>query len=158
MANYVTTTGLNDSNFQSERLFPQSLSRTIDFAKFTTTSVAGAAADTADVITIPAGFVVEGVFVQIVTASTTGSSVFGVGDSTSSVGFLPNTTAATAAVGTISPSTGALLFAPFATTPAVTALTQGKAYAAADAVRVVLGATAPVNGKIKIFVRGFQLV
>lgn len=159
MTNYVTTNGLNDGNFQSERQFAQSISRTIDFSKFTTTGVAGVAADTADVLTIPAGFVVESVFTQIIATSTTASSTFGVGDSSSSVGYLPNTTSATAAAGTMTSASGAYLFTTFATTPAVTAVTAaGKAYATADTIRVVLGTTAPLNGKVKIVVRGFTVV
>ena len=158
MANFVTTDGLNDLNFQISRPVAQTRSRIVDFAKFTLTGVAGAAADTADVITLPANFVVMDVKTIIVTASTTASSVFGVGDSASSVGFMPNTTAATSAVGTVVDASGANLFTTFATTPAVTAvISNGKTYATANAIRVVLGATAPLNGKVKVIVYGFQI-
>ena len=159
MTAYDIRTGVTDLNFQAKSFEMQILSRTIDFAKFTG-SAAGAAADTADVIDIPAGFVVESVFVQNVTPSTTTSSVFGVGDTSSSVGYFPNTTSATAAATTIVSGTGAYLLTSFATTPAVNNVVTniGKAYATADRIRVVLGATAPLNGKVKIWVRGWVLV
>lgn len=157
MTNYDITAGTSDLNFQKRSFENQTLSRVLDFSKFTGTA-AGTAADTADVVTIPAGFVVESLFVKVVTASGTASSTFGVGDSASSVGFLANTTDATQAAGTVIPSTGTYLLASFATTPAVTGvLSQGKVYTTANKVRVVLGSTAPLTGKIQVVVRGFFL-
>ena len=51
-------TGGPDGLFQSHDLSAQILSKTVDFSKYTGTA-AGAATKTADVITIPAGFVVD---------------------------------------------------------------------------------------------------
>lgn len=157
MSNYVLTAGTSDLNYQKHTYGGETISRLVDFSKFTGTA-AGAASDTADIITLPAGFIVESVWAKVITASSTASSTFGLGDSSNSVGYLANTTDATQAAGTIIPSTGAYLLASFATTPAVTGvLSQGKVYSTAGTLRVVLGTTAPLNGKVQFVVRGFFL-
>lgn len=154
MASTYDLSAGSDGLFQKNTLDGGLLSKVVDFAKFTG-SAAGAATNTADVLTIPAGFIVEDVLVKVLTPSTTGSSVFGVGDSAGSSGYLPNTTSATAAAGTITKASGSYLFTTFATTPAVTALTSaGKAYETASKLVVLLGATAPLNGKVLVIVRG----
>ena len=154
MTNYLLTSGTSDKLYQTHNNNWAILEKQVDFSKFTGTA-AGVAADTADVITIPAGFIVENVIAVIVTASTTSSSTFGVGDSSSSVGYLPNTTSATATAGTAASASGPYFYTTFATTPAVTALTAaGKYYGTADTLRVVLGTTAPANGIVKFIVRG----
>lgn len=154
MTNYVITSGTADKLYQTHDTGWKILEKVVDFSKFTGTA-AGVAADTADVITIPASFMVENVLAVILTPSTTSSSTFGVGDSSSSTGYLPNTTSATAAAGTAASASGSYLFTTFATTPAVTALTSaGKYYGTADTLRVVLGTTAPLNGIVKFIVRG----
>lgn len=154
MSNYDLTTGTSDKLYQTHNHSWAVLQKSVDFSKFTGTS-AGTAADTADIITIPAGFIVENVIAIIMTPSNTGSSTFGVGDSSSSTGYLPNTTSATATAGTAASASGPYLYTTFATTPAVTALTAaGKYYGTADKLRVVLGTTAPLNGVVKFIVRG----
>lgn len=156
--NYDLTAGTVTKLYQSHDPAWVTLYNKVDFSKFTGTA-AGAAADTADVLTLPAGFVVENVLAIIDTPSTTSSGTFGVGDSASSVGYLANTTDATAAAGTVAQAAGAYLYTTFATTPAVTALTAaGKSYATANKLRVVLGSTAPLNGIVKFVVRGFQIL
>ncbi len=159
MTNYDITLGLGDFNFQRAETQHQTLSRIVDFSKFTTAGAAGSAADTADVITIPANFVVEDVYVTIKTASTTTSSTFGVGDAADSVYYLPNTTDATATAGTVD-HTVAGASGKFKDVTSATTLANSmeKVYTTASTLRVVLGSTAPQNGKIKIDVRGFYLV
>lgn len=155
MTAYDTKSGASDLNFQKHTPGGHTISRLLDFAKFTGTA-AGAAGDTADIITLPAGYIVESVWAKIITASSTASSTFGLGDSSNSVGYLANTTDATQTAGTIIPSTGAYLLTSFATTPAVTGvLSQGKVYSTAGTLRVVLGTTAPLDGKVQFVVRGF---
>lgn len=158
MTNYVVTNGLNDGNFISEERDKTCLARTLNFAKFKDTSVAGASADTADVIVIPAGFVVEDVYYKIITASTTAASTFGLGDSSDSVLFLPNTTSATATAGTIGKTTA--YSGKFHDLTSVTTALQTltKVYSTADALRVVLGNTAPLDGSVRFYIRGFYLV
>ncbi len=158
MTNYVITSGTADKLYQTHDPAWVVLEKLVDFSKFTGTA-AGAAADTADVITLPAGFIVENVLAIVVTPSTTSSSTFGVGDSSSSTGYLPNTTSATATAGTAASASGSYLYTTFATTPAVTALTAaGKYYGTADTLRVVLGTTAPLDGVVKFVVRGAQVL
>ena len=158
MTNYDITTGLADQNFQREIKRPQVLSRVVDFAKFTTTGVTGTAADTADVITLPAGFTVIDVFTTIVTPSTTSSSVFGVGDSADSAYYIPNTTSATAAAGTVVKTVGVLGKFKDVTTATTLAASMTKTYTTAGTLRVLLGSTAPLNGKVRIDVNGFQMI
>ena len=158
MTNYDISLGLADQNFQREIKVAQTLSRVVDFSKFTTTGVAGAAADTADILTLPVGFTVEDVFATVLVASTTSSSVFGVGDSSDSAYYIPNTTSATAAAGTVAKSAG--VSGKFKDTTSVTTLagSMSKTYTTAGTLRVLLGSTAPLNGKVRIDVRGFQLI
>jgi hypothetical protein len=158
MANYDMTLGLVDQNFQKEMKVPQTLSRVVDFSKFTTTGVAGAAADTADVLTLPSGFTVEDVFVTILVPSSTSSSVFGIGDNSDSGFYLPNTTSATAAAGTVAKSAGIAGKFKDPTSTATLAAAMSKTYIPAGTLRVLLGSTAPLNGKVRIDVRGFQLI
>ena len=158
MTNYDITLGLADQNFQKEIKFPQTLSRVVDFAKFTTTGVTGTAADTADVITLPAGFTVYDVFTTIVTPSTTTSSVFGVGDNSDSAYYIPNTTSATAAAGTVVKSVGVAGKFKDVTSATTLAGSMSKTYTTAGTLRVLLGATAPLNGKVRIDVEGFQMI
>jgi hypothetical protein len=158
MTNYDMTLGLADQNFQREIKVPPTLSRVVDFSKFTTTGVAGAAADTNDVLTIPAGFTVEDVFVTVLVPSTTSSSVFGVGDNSDSGFYIPNTTSATAAAGTVVKSSGVAGKFKDTTSAATLAASMSKTYTPAGTIRVLLGSTAPLNGKVRIDVRGFQLI
>lgn len=156
MANYDLTSGTATKNYQTHDLGRGQLSNTVDFALFTGTA-AGSAADTADIITIPAKFVVEDVFTIVGTASGTASSVFGVGDAADSVYFLPNTVAATAAAGTVvKTGTGAGSKFKDGTSVATYSANTVKYYTTASTLRVVLGATAPLNGKVKVIVRGFM--
>jgi hypothetical protein len=158
MTNYDMTLGLVDKNFQREIKVPQTLSRIVDFSQFTTAGVAGVAADTADVLTIPLGFTVEDVFVTVVLASTTSSSVFGIGDNSDSGYYLPNTTSATAAAGTLAKSVGVASKFKDPTSATTLAGSMSKTYTTAGTLRVLLGATAPLNGKIRVDVRGFQFI
>ncbi len=158
MTNYDITLGLLDKNFQRERKEAPTLSRIVDFSMFTTTGVAGAAADTADVITIPVGFTVEDVITTIVIPSTTASSVFGVGDNADSAWYIPNTTSATAAAGTVAKTVGVSGKFKDPTSATTLAGSMSKTYTTAGTIRVLLGATAPLNGKIKIDVRGYQSI
>lgn len=156
MANYDITAGTSDLNYQKHSIDYQILSRTVDFAKFTGTA-AGAAADTADVLNLPVGFVITDVGYQIVTASSTASSVFGFGLTGDSQFFYPNTTSATASAGTLAIQ-GAGAASKFNDITSVTTLANSKfkLISTADKVRVVLGATAPLNGKVQILIRGFN--
>lgn len=158
MSNYDLTAGTVTKLYQAHDQGWGTLTNQVDFSKFTGTA-AGVAADTADVITIPAGFVVEDVYAIIVTASSTGSSVFGAGDQASSTFYLPNTTSATATAGTVV-KTGAGAASAFKDITSVTTLANSmvKFYSAANTLRVVLGATAPLNGVVKFIVRGFQTI
>lgn len=157
MSNYDITAGTSDLNFQKHDLGFTVLSRMVDFSKFTG-SAAGSATDTADIINLPAGFVVEAVGYKIITASGTASSVFGVGLSGDSVYFLPNTTSATATAGTIG-ITGAGAASKFNDITSVTTYANSsyKVISTADTLRVVLGATAPATGKVQFFVKGWNL-
>ena len=156
MSNYDLTAGTSTKLYQSHDLQRGQLVNKVDFSLFTG-SAAGAATDTADVITIPAGFVVEDVFTVIDTASTTSSSVFGVGDAADSAYYLPNTTAATAAAGTVvKTGTGASGKFKDGTSIASYSAATTKWYTTASTLRVLLGATAPLNGKVKFIVRGFM--
>lgn len=158
MTNYDITAGTSDLNFQTHELDFQLLSRVVDFAKFTG-SAAGAAADTADILTIPAGFTVEEVYYKILVASTTSSSVFGAGDSADSTYYFPNTVSATATAGTIAKTVTTATASKFKGSSATAATLvdlSTKLYSTADKLRVVLGATAPLNGKVQFVVRGVQ--
>jgi hypothetical protein len=155
MSNYDLTTGTSDKLYQKHDQSHAQLVKTLDFSLFTG-SAAGAAADTADIITIPAGFVVEDVFTVSDTASTTSSSVFGVGDDADSAYYLPNTTSATATAGTVvKTGTGASGKFKDGTSVASYSAATCKYYTTASTLRVLLGATAPLNGKVKFIVRGF---
>ena len=145
-------TGGADGKFQSHDLGYQILSKTLDFSLFTGTA-AGAGSKTADIITLPAGFVVENVFVSQVTAGT--AQIFKVGDSSSATGYIASVNAST---GTgITQAAGANLFGSFATTPAVSGVYNGgKVYSAADAIRVTLDTTPVTTGVYKFVVKGYQ--
>ena len=154
MAAYDLTTGTVDKNYQVHNNNWSVLEKTLDFSKFTG-SAAGAATDTAKIITLPVGFIVEDVFTVVLTPSTTSSSTFGVGDSGSSVYYLPNTTSATAAAGTVvKTGTGAASAFKDGTSVTTYSASTCKYYTAADALVVVLGTTAPANGLVKFIVRG----
>lgn len=155
MANYDITAGTSDLNFQKHSVDFQVLSRLVDFSKFTGTA-AGAAADTADVLNLPNGFVVTDIGYQIVTASSTATSTFGVGLTADSQFFFANTAAATAAAGTMVLA-GAGAAGKFNDIFSVTTLANSKTklISPADKIRVVLGTTAPLNGKVQIVVHGF---
>lgn len=151
-ADYSLVAGA-DGLFQSHSLEYQLLSKTVDFSKFTG-SAAGVAGKTADVISIPAGFVVENVFVKVLTAGTASSTV-NVGDS-SAASFITGV-ATDGTAGTTTAASGSYLFGSFATTPAVSGVYNGgKLYSAADALRLTLGSTAPVTGSVKVVVKGYQ--
>lgn len=145
-------TGGADGKFQSHDLGFQILKKTLDFSLFTGTG-ASAGSKTADIITIPAGFVVEEVWAKQVTAGT--NQAFTVGDSGSATGFI---TSLNASSGTgITGADGAYLNAAFATTPAVTGVYNGgKAYATANALRITLGATPVTTGVYQFVVKGYQ--
>lgn len=155
MTAYDCTNGLNDGNFQAHDLGQAVLTRVLDFAKATTTGVAATAADTVDVITIPAGFMVEAVATKVITASTTTASVFGVGDTSDSVFYIAASTSATSVAGTIV-ATGAGASGKFNDITSTTTLANSflKFYSAADKLRVLMGTTAPLNGKVQFTVIG----
>lgn len=156
MANFDITTGVTDLNYQKHDISFSVLSRTLDFSKFTGSGT-GAAASTCDIINLPVGFVVEQAAYQIVTASTTTASSFGVGLTGDSVYFWPNTTDATQAAGTLAVR-GAGAAGKFNDIASVTALgdSMSKVITTADKVRVVLGNTSPLNGKVQILIKGFN--
>ena len=158
MTAYDITAGTSDLNFQSHTLEWSLISRLIDFSKFTGTA-SGVASDTSKIITIPAGYSVESITTKIVTASTTTSSTFGLGDSSGAVYYLPSTTSATATAGTVV-KTGAGATSAFNDVTSVTTYANSsvKNYTAADAIVVTLGTTPPTNGKVRVEVRGFQTV
>lgn len=135
MATYNLTTGA-DGYFQKVSTEFTVLSKTVDFSKFTTAGVAGAAGDIAQIITVPANFQIQSVSVVIGTASTTASSTITVEDQAAFdyvTGFAV---------------TGAALTATTAGTP--------KLYSAATTINVLLGATAPLNGIVTVYVTGFS--
>ena len=156
MANYDLTKGV-DGLYQNHELAQQVFSKTVDFSKFANGVSYGAQTEYADVITIPAGFVVEDVYYKVITASTTSSSTFSVGDSADPVYYFAATTPATDVAGTIGKTTA--YSGKFHDLTSVTTLGQTltKVYSSADALRVKLGTTAPVNGVVKFYVRGFML-
>lgn len=155
MANYDTKSGASDLNFQKHTPGGHTISRLVDFAKFTGTA-AGAAGDTADVITLPAGFVVEDVYYKVIAASTTASSTFGAGTAADNVYFFASTQDATATAGTIV-KTGAGASGDFHDIATVTTLANSltSVVSTATTLRVLLGSTAPLNGKVQFVVRGF---
>lgn len=147
-------TGGPDGLFQSHDLSAQILSKTVDFSKYTGTA-AGVATKTADVITIPAGFVVENVFVKVLVAGTASSTIT-VGDSSDADNYVASV-ACDGTAGTVTAAAGSYLYGSFATTPAVSGVyNAGKLYSTADAIRLTLGATPPTTGKVQVVVKGYQ--
>src|ERR1035437_5387307 len=164
MATIATETGLTDLNFQSEHLDTATITRTVDFSKIATGGVPllAASSDTYNVLTIPANFVVEDVYLTTVLQGTA-SSVLSVGDTADAAYyFAAGTTAPASDTGTIV-NTGTVAGASgkFGDVTSVTtyALRMKKAYATASLLTFTLGgANAPVSGKLKFSVRGFYLV
>lgn len=150
-ADYDLTSGA-DGKFQSHDLGFLILSKTLDFAKFTGTA-ASAGSKTADIITLPAGFVVENVFAKQITAGT--AQAFTVGDADSATGFI---TTLNASSGTgITAADGAYILTDYATTPAVNNVwSGGKLYSTANAVRITLGATPVTTGVYQFVVKGYR--
>ena len=107
------------------------------------------AGDSAKVMTIFAGEFVKNVFLRNITKSTTSSSTLEIGDSGSATGYIASGDA-TAANGTVIPSTGANVFTQSGTTPFAVTWVGGKNYAAADYILLTLGSTAPANGIFEI--------
>lgn len=161
MSTYDLTVGSADGNFQAHLPNYMLLSRVVDFSKVKNGVTNAAAGETADIMDIPAGFVVEEVLYKIVTPSTTGSSVFGLGDTADSSYFFPNTTSATAAAGTTNKVASTATASKFKGSNATAATLMDlstKLYSTASKVVLLIGATAPLNGTIKVFVRGYFLV
>jgi hypothetical protein len=157
MTNYDMTLGLVDKNFQRAELVHQTLSRLVNFALFTTTGTNGTAADVSQVLTIPAGFTVEDVTATIVTPSTSVPSVFGIQDHAAFV-YLANTQSATAAAGTVVKTIGVASNFKDPTSATTLAASMTKFYSTATTLDVLIGATAPTNGVVKIDVRGYLTV
>ena len=161
MTNYDTSAGLaGDNSYPQHNFEGQVLSRTIDWSKAKDGVTYLTAADTLDVLKIPAGFVVEDVYCKIVTAGTASSTV-GCGLSGDNVYFWA------AAVGTMDSVAGTIFRTGKAATAAgkfkdiasVTALAGAmvKEVPTADTLRLLIGGTAPIAGKVTFYVRGFML-
>lgn len=162
MTNYDTTAGLPNGYFPQHNFEGQVLSRKIDFSKSKDGLTAWVAADTLDIIKIPAGFVVEDVYCVINTACTA-SSTLGCGLSGDSVYFWA------AAVGTMDSAantifrtgkaaTAASKFKDIASVTALAGAMVKEIGASNDTLRILAGSTAPVTGVATFYVRGFQLV
>lgn len=164
MATFATETGLTDLNFQFERHVPVQITRTVDFSHIATggAALAAASADTYNVLTIPAGFVVEDVYLTTVLQGTA-LSVCSVGDTADAAYYFAAGTTAPASAAGIIVKTGTVAgaagkFKDIATVTSLS-LTMTKAYAAASFLTVTFaGANAPIVGKLKFSVRGFYLV
>lgn len=161
MTNYVTTAGLPNGYFPQHNFEGQVLSRKIDWSKCKDGLSTWVAGDTLDIITIPAGFVVEDVYCVINTAGTA-SSTASCGLSGDNVYFWA------AAVGTMDSAantifrtgkaaTAAGKFKDIATVTALAGAMVKEIGATADTLRILAGATAPVTGVVTYYVRGFQL-
>ena len=161
MANYDTTAGLPNGFFPQHDFNSQVLSRKIDWAKAKDGLTTWAAADTLDIIKLPAGFVVEDVYCVVNTAATAGSTV-SCGLSGDNVYFWA------AAVGTMDSAantifrtgkaaTAAGKFKDIATVTSLAGAMVKEVGATADTIRILAGATAPVTGVATFYVRGFQL-
>lgn len=140
----------------AKKMSPIILARVVDFSLFTGTA-AGAATDVAQIIDIPANFIITGVCSKVVTAGTA-SSTYSVGDSSSANGFITVTTGkGDDTAGTLHKPDGSYVVSSFATTPAVNSVVTSlfKHYSAADHIDVKLGATPPTTGKILVMVQGF---
>lgn len=160
--NYDLTAGTSDLLFQAHDQSSQVLTKVIDWAKFTGTA-AGTTGQSAAIITIPAGFVVEDVYYKTVVAATTASTMH-IGDSSDAVYYFA------ADQGLPAAAAGTVVFAgqvaggasgKFKDIATVTTLCQKmlKPYTAASQLVVTLGTTtAPIAGKTQFYVRGFQLL
>jgi len=161
------STGIYDGGFQKHSLEYQVLSKVVDFAKFvgttdsngTNTAAAGVAGNTADVITIPAGFVVEDVLTKVVTAGTAASTV-AVGDTADAVYYLASVNSAATAATIVKTGDTAGAGGKFKDVTSVTTFGQNmsKVYSTASKLVVTLGSTAPTTGKMQFTVRGYSLV
>ena len=142
MATFTLTAGI-DGYFQKHSTEFTTISKTVDFSNFQGTSpvAAGAAADIAKIISIPANFAVQGLYAVVSTALTT-SSTFLVGDATDADGWIISTGTATAG---LKAADGAYVTA------------NGKFYTTATDLLLTLGSTAPVTGVVTVYVVGFQL-
>ena len=157
---YDISAGTSDLLYQNHSPEYQVLSKVVDWSKFSGTGT-GATSATADIITIPANFVVEDVLCKVLVAGTA-SSTCGVGDSADSVYYLANAVACDAAANVIV-NTGQTAGASGKFKDATSATTLGqkmvKSYTAASKLVVVLGAsTAPATGKMQFYVRGYSLI
>lgn len=140
----------------AKRMQSVMFARVVDFSLFTGTA-AGVANDVAQIIDIPANFVVESVCSKVITAGTA-SSTYSVGDSGTANGFITVTTGkADDTAGTLHKPDGSFIVSSFATTPAVNSVVTSlfKHYSTADHIDVKLGATPPTTGKILVMVKGF---
>lgn len=148
MATYDISSVAAAGNYTRE-LRPITYSRVIDFAKVTTSGGTGVAGDIVQFIPVGDGFMVTDVLVKVITASSTGSSTFAVGDTSDDDGYMTATTGvATSSANTILQADGAYFVATGNRTK------FAKWYTAADKIAVKLGATAPLNGKIQVVVIG----
>lgn len=164
MATIATQDGLTDLNFQVERHYPVQIARTVDFSKLATGGVAVAASssDTYNVLTIPANFVVEDVYIQSILQGTA-SSTLSCGDTADAAYyFAAGTTIPAAATGTvIKTGTVAGAAGKFKDITSVTTLSlrMTQVYTAASFLTITFaGANAPTSGKLRFYVRGFYLV
>lgn len=169
--NAVSTLGLGAP--VCERLIPAKIrSKVIDFAygkgDATAAQKYASAGDIIQAVPVYAGEIVEEVYYRIVTASTTSSSVFGLGDGSATEGYHSKDQAATAAAGTIVASNGGTAAAGqgylahrYTTAPTVTPTMAatgnirtgfGKIYSADDSVDIIIGTTAPQNGVVEVIV------
>ena len=152
--------GVLDLSFSNQDIRYSTLTRTVDFATLKSGTTNLAAGESADVMILPAGYVVEEVLYRILTASTTASSVFGLGTAADQSYFMANTMDATAAVGTTVKTVSVATASKFkgsSATPITLVALSTLVVTTADALSVLAGATAPLNGKVKLFVRGFFL-
>jgi len=161
MATYDVTSLNGDGSFQFEKHVPVQLSRTVDWSKLNNGSPVGASSsDTYDIITIPAGFVVEDVYITGITTPTA-SSALAVADATTAAFYFAAGTVIPAAGTTIKTGTVAGAAGKFKDITSVTTFSASmtKVYDAATTLRVVFaGSLGPLVGKTRFCVRGFYLV
>lgn len=165
MANVDSTAGLSEGLF-TRHYVDQLLVRDVDMTKINAGSTL-AVGDTADIITIPKGFVVEDVYVQVLTSGTT-TSKFGLGNSSVADCYIAQVLAdvtagkiyksgGSTAGGLHDVATVTTLGLQTSTTAPGFALAATAITPAASTIRLTQSVTANLIGKLRVIVRGYQL-
>ncbi len=153
MANYDYTLGTAGSGLYKtvEKNTYFARKHVINFADVLATKGSALAQnDTVDIVPLNIGERVVDVTARIITAGTTSSTVT-VGDQAGATSYL-TTLAVDGTAGTVSGANGAYIFTQSGTTPFAVTWVGGKYYAAANTLRMTLGATAPQAGVVEFTV------